>query len=151
MGKDVIVYEPWTGRRPPWGRGLLELSTYTVSVGIFAFGRPLLPILNAPKRFTPILALDRPFTPGEGWTSGFTVAPQLGWPNTAVGYGATQLEQRLMPLVSGERGIAPEIDVTVERPAGDTAMSCEPPKPRFGPLGVAGTMALRFLGTLASI
>jgi len=138
-------------RLPPWGRGLLELSTYTAAVGIFAFGRPLLPILNAPKRFTPILALGRPFTPGEGWKSGFTFAPQLGWRYTAIAYGTTQLQQRLLPLVSGERGIAPELTVTVGRPDGDTVMSCEPPKPRLDPLRFAGSMALHFLGTLASI
>ena len=118
---------------------------------MFAFARPLLPILNAPKRFTPILALQRPFTPGEGWMSGFTWAPQLGWQNTAIGYGAAQLQQRLGPPVAGERGIVPDLPVTVERPEGDAAMSCEPPRPRLGPLRAAGTVALHLLGTLPSI
>ncbi|HEY2014976.1 MAG TPA: POTRA domain-containing protein [Bryobacteraceae bacterium] len=136
---------------PPWGRGLLELSTYTASVGIFAFGRPLLPILNAPKRFTPIFALQRAFTPGEGWRSGFTLAPQLGWTNTAIGYGTTQMQQRLLPLVSGERGVVPDLNVTIARSEGDESMSCEAPKPRLGLLRSAGTMALHLLGTLPSL
>ena len=64
-------------RLPPWGRGLLELSSYTASVSLLAFAHPLLPILNAPKAFTPILAFERPYVPGEGWKSGFLIAPQL--------------------------------------------------------------------------
>jgi hypothetical protein len=140
-----------SARLPPWGRGLLELSTYSVAVGVFAFGHPLLPILNAPKAFTPILVLQRPFMPGEGWMSGLTWAPQLGWKNTAIGYGTTQVQQRVGPLIAGERGIVPDLSVTVERPEGDAVMSCEPPKPRLGPLRTAGTVALHLLGTLPSI
>jgi len=140
-----------SARLPPWGRGLVELSTYTAAVGIFAFGHPLLPILNAPKPFTPIFILQRPFMPGEGLASGLTWAPQLGWPSTAIGYGTTQVQQRLGPLVAGERGIVPDLTVTVERPEGDAVMSCEPPKPRLGPLRTAGTVALHLLGTLPSI
>jgi hypothetical protein len=138
-------------RLPSWGRGLLELSTYTASVGVFAFAHPLLPILNAPQRFTPVLLLQRPFTPGGGWKSGFTLAPQLGWRNTLIGYGTTQLQQRLLPLVSGGRGGEPDLNVTIVRPDGDAVMSCEAPKPRLGPLRTAGTIALHLLGTLPSI
>jgi hypothetical protein len=119
-------------RLPPWGRGLLELSTYTVSVGMLAFAHPLIPILNAPKAFTPILALERPYTPGEGWKSGFLIAPQLGWKDTALAYGATQIQQRLLPLVSTDRSLEPDLNVTVNRPAGEAVLACEPPKPRLG-------------------
>jgi hypothetical protein len=136
---------------PPWGRGLLELSTYTASIGMFAFAKPLLPILNAPKRFTPILALQRPFTPGEGWKSGFLIAPQLGRNNALIGYGTTQLQQRLLPLVAGERGVEPDLNVTVIRPDGDEVLACEAPKPRLGPLRAAGTMALHLLGAVPGI
>ena len=138
-------------RLPPWGRGLLELSTYTASVGIFAFGHPLLPILNAPKAFTPIVALQRPFTPGLGWQSGLTWAPQLGWTSTAIGYGTTQLQQRLFPLVAGERGMTPDLNVTVAREEGDAQMVCEPPKPRLSPLRSVGSIALHLLGAVPAI
>jgi hypothetical protein len=138
-------------RLPAWGRGVLELSTYTASIGMFAFAHPLLPILNAPKRFTPILLLQRPFTPAGGWLTGFTFAPQLGWRNFATGYAATQLQQRLLPLVQGERGIETDLNVTVVRPEGDAAMVCEVPKPRLGPIRAAGTIGLHLLGTVPGI
>jgi len=140
-----------SARLPPWGRGVLELSTYTMSLGVFAFGRPLLPILNAPKALTPILALQRPYMPGEGWKSGLFWAPQLGWRNTAIGYVATQLQHRLAALVAGQRDIDTDLSLTVERPEGDAMMSCEPPKPRFGLLRAAGTITLNLLGTLPSL
>jgi hypothetical protein len=118
---------------------------------MFAFAHPLLPILNAPKRFTPILLLQRPFTPAGGWLTGFTFAPQLGWRNFATGYAATQLQQRLLPLVQGERGIETDLNVTVVRPEGDAAMVCEVPKPRLGPIRAAGTIGLHLLGTVPGI
>lgn len=138
-------------RLPAWGRGLLELSTCTASIGMFAFAHPLLPILNAPKRFTPILLLQRPFTPAGGWKTGFTVAPQLGGRNLGIGYAATQLQQRLLPLVAGERGIEPDLNVTVLREDGDAEMVCQAPKPRMGPLRAAGTIGLHLLGTVPGI
>lgn len=140
-----------SSRLPPWGRGLLELSTYTASVSMLAFAHPLLPILNAPTKFTPILALDRPYMPGEGWKSGFLIAPQLGWKNTAVGYVATQIEQRLLPLVSAGRSVEPGLNVTVNRPAGDAVLSCEAPEPRLGLFRTTASVALRLLGTLPAL
>ncbi len=135
---------------PPWGQGLLELSTYTASLSLLAFYHPIVPILNAPKAFIPIFALRRPYMPGEGWRSGLVIAPQLGWQATAVSYGVTQLEQRLLPLMQGSAGLEPELDVTVERPEGEAVMFCEAPKPRFGIFRTAGSMSLRFMGSLAS-
>ena len=118
---------------------------------MFAFGRPLLPILNAPKRFTPILMLQRPFTPGLGWLSGLVFVPQMGWQYTAIGYGTTQIQQRLQPLMAGNRGLVPDLNVTVARPGGDAVMVCEPPKPGMGPLRAVGTISLHLLGTLPGI
>jgi hypothetical protein len=138
-------------RLPPWGRGLLELSTYTVSVSMLAFAHPLLPILNAPQRFTPILALQRPYVPGEGWKSGFLIAPQLGWKDSAIGYATTQLQQRLLPLVSVDRSLEPELNVTVNRPTGDAMLACEAPKPRLGLFRTTASVALRLMGSLAAL
>jgi hypothetical protein len=140
-----------SSRLPPWGRGLLELSTYTASVSMLAFAHPLLPILNAPKRFIPILALERPYVPGEGWKSGFLIAPQLGSRNSALGYGVSQIQQRLLPLVSVDRSIEPDLNITVNRPAGEAVLSCEPPKPRLGPLRSTASVALRLMGSLAAL
>ena len=137
-----------SSRLPAWGRGLLELSTYTASIGIFAFGSPLIPILNAPPRFLPVVALSRPFTPGDGWLSGFTIAPQLGWANGVLSYVASQMQGRLMPLLGGERNIQPVLPVTVTRASGEAMMYCEPPGPRLRPLRATAGIALHLLGAL---
>jgi hypothetical protein len=140
-----------SARLPAWGRGLLELSTYSASLSLLAFYHPLVPILNAPKAFTPIAALARPYIPGEGWKSGFSIAPQLGWKNDAVSYGATQLEQRLLPLVSTARSLQPDLNVTVIRPAGEVVLTCEPPKPPLAPLRTGASLAIRLLGSFAAL
>jgi len=134
-------------RLPPWGRGIFELSTYAASISLFAFPKPLLPIVNQPKGFVPVLALQRAFTPGEGWRSGFAIAPQLGWRNSAVGYAIAQTEGRLAPVLAGSA--SPPLDVTVERAAGEAVMSCEPPKPRLWWMRDAAGVGMHVLGALA--
>jgi hypothetical protein len=134
-------------RLPPWGRGIFELSTYAASISLFAFLKPLLPIVNPPKRFIPVLALQRSFTPGEGWRSGFAIAPQLGWRNFGVGYVVAQIEGRVAPVLTGIGGSA--LDVTVERAGGETVMSCEAPKPRLWLMREAGVVVMRELGSMA--
>ncbi len=140
-----------SARLPRWGRGALELSTYTASVSLFAFGHPLLPILNGPKGFTPVLALQRSYTPGEGWKSGFAIAPRLGWRVFAAGYIATQLQERLSSLLAGERRNETALPVAVARPRGDVTMWCEPPKPHLGLFRAAAGVGLHFLGTLPAL
>ncbi|HEV2688244.1 MAG TPA: POTRA domain-containing protein, partial [Bryobacteraceae bacterium] len=141
-----------SARLPPWGAGLLELSTYTASVSMFAFAHPLLPLLSigAKRPLLPVLALQRPFSPGEGWKSGFSFAPQLGSRALGLGYGVTQTEQRLLPLLSGDRGLVPELSITVDGPSGEGVIVCDPPPPRFGGLRTSAGIALRFLGALTA-
>jgi outer membrane protein assembly factor BamA len=136
-----------SSRLPAWGRGIFELSTYTVSLSMFAFGNTLIPALNVPK-FIPIFAFARPFAPGDGWKSGFIVAPQLGWANNALSYAVSQLQGRLMPKLAGDRSIQPVIPVTVTRASGEAMMYCEPPRPRLAPLRAAAGVALHVLGAL---
>jgi hypothetical protein len=129
---------PWplqgsvSARIPKW-------ATYAASVSVFGSS---LKLLDLPRRFTPILAMHRPFTPGEGWKSGFAIAPQVGWKGGGAGYAATQIQQRLLPLISGERSAEPPLTVT-----GDVTMSCEL-KPRLKLVRTAATVALQFAGTL---
>ncbi len=137
-----------SSRLPPWGRGLFELSTYAASVTLLAFAHPLLPFLSLTSKspWLPILALERPFTPGEGWRSGFVLAPQMAWRPLTLSYATSQLQHRLLPTLAGDRGLEPELPVTMERPQGDTMLFCEPPKPRFAKLRVTVAMLIQFLG-----
>jgi outer membrane protein insertion porin family len=139
-------------RLPAWGRGLLEASTYSVSLTMFAFVHPLIPGIGLPKiPFLPIAALNRPYTPGEGWKSGFMIAPQLGWEYIVMGYGLTQLRHRLTPVLTGDRGLEPELAVTVETPASQTTMFCQPPAPRLYPVRNALAMVLGFVASMSGL
>jgi outer membrane protein insertion porin family len=130
-----------SSRLPGW-------SSYAFSISVFAFGKSVLPILNAPPAFLPVLSLGRAFMPGEGWKSGFTIAPQLGWQQNVLGYATAQLQGRLTPRLTGERNAQPPLAVTVTRPEGEATMFCEVPKPRLAPLRMGAGVALHFLGVL---
>ena len=114
-----------SSRLPAW-------ATYAASVSLFVYGRPLL-----------VFALARPYSPGEGWKSGFAIAPQLGWQRSALSYAMTQAQHRLLDLLDGNRGLERPLAVTVERPSGDAIMYCEPPKP--GLLRSVAAIAVRFM------
>jgi hypothetical protein len=142
-----------SSRLPPWGRGLLELSSYTVSLSLIAFAHPLVPVLSILPKGTliPVLAFSRPFTPGEGWKSGFSIVPQLGWQASAILYATSQIQHRLLPLLSGDRGLVPELPVTVEGPNTTGTMFCEPPAPRLMPLRTAASYSIKLLGVLTGL
>jgi len=141
-------------RLPQWGAGLLELSTYTASISMYAFAGPLFPLLSFGSKlpvWLPILAIHRPYSPGEGWRSGFSIAPQLGWQLTAMAYGIGQIQHRLLPILNGDRGLVPELPVTVETAKGDAVMFCEPPNPRFMFLRTPASLVLRFAGAFTGL
>src|ERR1700733_9615057 len=139
-------------RLPAWGSGLLEASTYTVSLSVFAFVHSFLPALGLPNiPLIPIAAFSRPYTPGEGWKSGFLIIPQLGWQYMVMGYGVSQLQHRLLPVLQGDRALEPELPVTVDTPSSRTTMFCEPPPPRLAPVRSALAMGLRFIGSMAGL
>jgi outer membrane protein insertion porin family len=138
-------------RLPAWGSGLLEASTYTVSLSMFAFTHAFLPIGFPHIPLVPIAAFSRPYTPGAGWKSGFMIVPQLGWQYAVLGYGFSQLQHRLIPVLEGDRGLEPELPVTVDTPTSRTTMFCEPPAPRMAPVRTALAMGLRFIGSMAGL
>jgi hypothetical protein len=140
-------------RLPPWGSGFFELATYTASVSVFAFAHPILPLLAIDPRRTllMVLALARPFSPGEGWQSGFTIAPELGWRASALGYSVTQIQQRLLPVLAGDSGFGPELPVTVEGEGGGGVMLCEAPRLRFAKLRYGVAVGLRIVGAVTGI
>jgi outer membrane protein insertion porin family len=134
-------------RLPPWGRGAFDLSTYTVSASLLAFAQPIIPAL-AVRRFVPIFALSRGFIPGASWATGFVIAPQLGWYGSLVSTAVAQLQGRLLPPLTPNRGLTPELTISVE---GDTAAGtilCQEPKPRFRSLRTIAAVGLRLQGSL---
>jgi outer membrane protein insertion porin family len=137
-------------RLPAWGSGIFELSTYYASFSLIGFPASLarfLPITTF-HGFAPILSLQRPFIPGEGWRSGFTIAPQLGWQAILLSYGATQLGGRLAPLLIGDSRLTPELPVLVERPNGDGELLCEPPKPRLAKVRMGTAVLMQFVSAM---
>jgi outer membrane protein insertion porin family len=141
-----------SSRLPPWGAGLFELSTYTASVSMFAFAHPILPLLSIGNKhpLLPVLALARPFSPAAGWKSGFSISPQLGWRASALSYAIVQAQQRLLPALSGDRGLISQLPVTVERPSGESVLFCEQPKPRFANVRKIASLTVQFAGSFAS-
>jgi len=141
-----------SSRLPPWGAGLFELSTYTASVSMFAFAHPILPLLAIGNKhpLLPVWVLARPFSPAYGWKSGFSIAPQLGWRASALSYAIVQAQQRLLPALSGNRGLISPLPVTVQRERGESVLFCEQPKPRFANVRNVASLTVRFAGSFAS-
>ena len=140
-------------RLPAWGSGLFELSTYSAALSLYAFLPPLIPAISLLPKGTvlPILAIQRPYLPGDGWRSGFLIAPQLGFRALGAIYAVTQIQQRLLPKLQGDRGLIPELPVTVETHKGTAMMFCEPAPPRLAVLRTGASFALRFLGVFTGL
>jgi len=135
-----------SARLPAWGAGLLELSTYTASFNVLAYSTILKLATN--RRFLPVLALERPYTPGAGWLSGLYFAPQLPPRWMLLSYAATQLEQRLTPLLAGTR--VPDLTVTMQRPGGEAGILCEASKPRMHTVRSGALLGLHLLRAIAN-
>jgi hypothetical protein len=106
---------------------VLELSTYFASFSVLGQADPISKaILGTTRRFVPVLAIHRSYNPGDGWKSGFAIAPQLGWRATAASYGLTQMRERFLPLLTGKKAYTSMLLITVEREQGDAVMYCEP-------------------------
>jgi hypothetical protein len=117
-------------RLPPWGQGLLDLSTYTISLRLMLFAKPigtLIPFLPD-KRFIPLITISRPLLPGQRFLSGATFVPQLGWKGMLMGYGASQVRDLTRGVFQSERSLTPPLPVTVVNGTRGGTMSCELPK-----------------------
>jgi outer membrane protein insertion porin family len=131
-------------RLPAWGSGIAELSSYTASLNALAYSTILKAATN--RTFAPVFSIDRPFTPGNGWLSGFSISPQLAPQIMVIHYISTQLLERLGPKLAGTR--VPDLPVSLERPNGDVPILCEAPKPRMHALRMGAGIALQFVRTL---
>jgi hypothetical protein len=117
-------------RLPAWGQGLLELSTYTLSAKLMFFAKPignLIPFLPN-RRFVPLLTLSRPLLPGQRFLSGVTFVPQLGWRGMLLGYGVGQTRDLLRGVFQSDRGLTPDLPVTIVNGGREGTMICVPPK-----------------------
>jgi len=120
-------------RLPSWGRGLMELSTYTASLNLMLLAKPLgglIPFLPN-RRFIQFVTIERPLLPGERLLSGFAITPQFGWQGMVAGYGMSQTRSFLHGILGTDRARAPALSVTVSHEGREGVMSCEAPKPRF--------------------
>jgi hypothetical protein len=140
-------------RLPPWGRGILELSTYTVSLKLMLFAKPigtLIPFLPN-KRFIPLITIQRPMLPGQPFLSGATFVPQLGWQGMLLGYGSSQARGFLRGALSSERSITPPLPVTIANADGsrEGTMLCEMSKTKLDWVrqvgGTVSNLAFAFL------
>ena len=93
-----------SSRLPPWGRGVIEASTYYLTFSVTGFSNPLIRLLPIPVRPSPpaLLVLERPYLPGQALLSGFALSPQLSARRLLAGYGLTHLDQAAQVAVIGE-------------------------------------------------
>ncbi len=129
-------------RLPGWGRGMLEASTYYLSLTLTALQPAFSLLPGSPPPLFPLLALRRPFLPGQEWSSGLLLSPQLGWPRTAALYGIAQSAHRLQGPLEGPPE-QPPLVVPVHLASGAaTALLCEPPRSRWSWLRAAARIGL---------
>lgn len=153
-------------RLPAVGRGPLELSTYYAAFTLVAWPLPLVGAVPVNElSWGAVVALQRPYLPGQRWSSGIFVSPQLGWRGTAAGYGFTHLSETVRPLLSSASKTSPAITVPVSwqvRNAHDSspaisigALQCPEPKPRLAWLrtaaGVVSKGAMSWLLTSSGL
>ena len=121
-----------SSRLPPWGRGILDASTYYVTFNLLGLARPLLGVLPLLSKAPPaVIALERPYLPGQGLLSGFALSPQLSPRSTIAHYGRTQLSRLVGAAldVTGTESLA--VPITGSGRAPGELLVCTPPKPKL--------------------
>lgn len=147
-------------RLPSWGRGVLQLSTYYATFSLLSFSQPFLRALSGQPltRLQALVALERPYLPGQRWRSGFIVSPNLGWRGVVASYGLTQARTAARRALAGDPAAAARLAVPVwwvsredndgppqEKFAG--YLQCEDSQPHWKWLRATGTTALNLLLT----
>ena len=105
----------------------LRVAHYALSISLVALAPAIVPTIPV-KPLIYIAGIQRS---GTGWLSGISFAPQLGWQFAAMTYAATQLRQRLTPVLTGDRDLIPDLPVAVETPGGEKPLLCQAPQPRW--------------------
>jgi hypothetical protein len=120
-------------RLPPWGRGVLEASTYVVRLNLLGF---VLPIAKA----APLL-LERPVVAGQEWLSGFAVPSDLSPRTMLMHYGRTHLGRGVEAVLGVQRSDSLVVPVASGGKADEDTLVCDPPKPRLRWLRRGGAVA----------
>jgi hypothetical protein len=119
------------------------ISTYALSFHLLAFSTILKLATN--KTVLPVVSAEMPFTPGQGWLSGFVFAPQIGPVGMALAYAGNQLRERLSPALMGIR--APDLAIM----SGEHELACRYPKPRFSTIRIGGNLALKYATSFVAL
>lgn len=132
----------------PWVALKAKIETGAVYSGLLS----LVPQAD----WQPLVALERPYLPGQRWQSGFLLSPQLGWRGTLSSYGLAQARQSSLTALGADSPPAPAVSVPVRwssvegdnnSPSFPSAgiLRCEPRKSSLAWLQAAGAMAANWL------
>ena len=119
-------------RLPPWGRGVLDASTYVVRLNLLGF---ILPIAKAAP-----LALERPVVAGQEWLSGFAVPSDFSARTMLMHYGRTHLGRGVEAVLDQGKTDSLVVPVTSGGKVDETLV-CDAPKPRLWWLRRGGVLA----------
>lgn len=120
-------------RLPPWGRGVLDASTYVVRLNLLGF---VLPIAKAAP-----LVLERPIVPGQEWLSGFALPSDLSPRAMLMHYGRTQLARGVEAVLDERKTDSMVVPITFGSKPDDDQLVCDPRKPRLWWLRRGGAVA----------
>lgn len=140
-----------SSRLPAWGRGVFEASTYYVTFSLIGLPNPLVRLLPfAPKRrLWPLLALERPYLPGQAVVSGFALSPKRPAQTLLTSYGVTHLGRAVRAALGGDTSVSLTLLVpvqashaSVDREGSHVGfLICEPPEARLQWLRRGGAYA----------
>jgi Surface antigen variable number repeat len=121
-----------SSRLPAWGRGIIDASTYYATFNLLGLARPLLGVLPLVSKSPPtIVALERPYLPGQGLLSGFALSPELSARSTLAHYGRTQLSRIVRAMLDETSIDSLAVPITGSGQAAGELLVCNPPKPRL--------------------
>ena len=109
-----------------------RLSTYYVSFNLLGLARPLLGVLPLLSKSPPVIvALERPYLPGQGLLSGFALSPMLSPRSTLAHYGRRQLSRVVTTALDDEITDTLVVPITRSGRESGELLVCQPPKPRL--------------------
>ena len=102
-------------RLPFWGRGIVDVSTYVLSVSLVGMSGPL-------------FSLERPLLAGQALLSGFELSQRLTSQEMLVRYGHAQFGNAIGPLLEADRGDTLSVPVISSGGLEAEPLVCKPPR-----------------------